>query len=86
MLLSYSLSREAGTPLYEQLYSAIKADILCGRLAGGERLPSKRALSGHLNISKITVERTLTELVKTGYLRKVGAGRATAYVKAEDME
>ena len=75
MLLSYSLSREAGTPLYEQLYSAIKADILCGRLAGGERLPSKRALSGHLNISKITVETAYNQLLSEGYLRseeKVG--------------
>ena len=38
------------------------------------------------DISKITVERTLTDLVKTGYLRKVGAGRATAYVKASDVD
>lgn len=68
MLLSYSLSREAGTPLYEQLYSAIKADILCGRLAGGERLPSKRALSGHLNISKITVETAYNQLLAEGYI------------------
>ena len=67
MLLSYSLSREAGTPLYEQLYSAIKADILCGRLAGGERLPSKRARSGHLNISTITVEPAYTPRQAEGY-------------------
>lgn len=33
------------------------------------------------DISKVTVERTLTELVKTGYIRKIGAGPATAYVK-----
>ncbi len=34
------------------------------------------------DISKITVERTLTELVKSGYIIKVGAGPSTAYVKA----
>lgn len=68
MLLSYSLSREAGTPLYEQLYAAIKADILSGRLTGGERLPSKRALSGHLNISKITVETAYSQLLAEGYI------------------
>ena len=33
------------------------------------------------DISKVTVERTLTELVKSGYIVKVGAGPATAYVK-----
>ena len=32
-------------------------------------------------ISKVTVERTLTELVKSGYIVKVGAGPATVYVK-----
>ena len=33
------------------------------------------------DISKVTVERTLTELVKSGYLIKIGADPATAYVK-----
>lgn len=34
------------------------------------------------DISKVTVERTLTDLVKSGAIIKVGAGRKTAYVKA----
>ena len=68
MLLSYSLSREADAPLYEQLYTAIKTDILSGRLTGGERLPSKRMLSGHLNISKITVETAYNQLLAEGYI------------------
>lgn len=33
------------------------------------------------DISKVTVERTLTDLVKSGYIVKVGAGPATAYVR-----
>ena len=33
------------------------------------------------DISKVTVERTLTELVKSGYLAKVGSGPATGYVR-----
>ena len=33
------------------------------------------------DISKVTVERTLTDLVKSGYIAKVGAGPATAYVR-----
>ena len=33
------------------------------------------------DISKVTVERTLTELVKSGYIEKVGAGPATGYVR-----
>ena len=33
------------------------------------------------DISKITVERTLTNLVKSGYIAKVGAGPSTGYVR-----
>lgn len=33
------------------------------------------------DISKVTVERTLTELVKNGYIAKVGAGPSTGYVR-----
>ena len=33
------------------------------------------------DISKVTVERTLTDLVKSGYIAKVGAGPATSYVR-----
>ncbi len=33
------------------------------------------------DISKVTVERTLTELVKSGYIAKVGAGPNTGYVR-----
>ena len=33
------------------------------------------------DISKVTVERTLTDLVKSGYVAKVGAGPSTGYVR-----
>ena len=33
------------------------------------------------DISKVTVERTLTDLVKSGYIAKVGSGPATGYVR-----
>ena len=33
------------------------------------------------DISKVTVERTLTELVKSGYIAKVGSGPSTGYVR-----
>ena len=56
MIRTYELSPRSKTPLYAQLYEAIRADILSGRLPGGEKLPSKRALAEHLSLSKITVE------------------------------
>ncbi len=66
---TYVLRSGDKTPLYEQLYRAIKEDILSGQIAGGEKLPSKRALSEHLNISRITVEAAYDQLVTEGYLR-----------------
>ena len=36
------------------------------------------------DISKVTVERTLTALVKEGYIIKIGAGRSTAYAKTDN--
>ena len=38
------------------------------------------------DISKTTVERTLTDLVKQGYIIKVGSGPATGYAKSESKQ
>lgn len=65
---TYVLDANAKTPLYEQLYRALKEDILSGEIKGGEKLPSKRTLAEHLNISRITVENAYNQLVTEGYL------------------
>ena len=57
------------TPLYEQLYRRIRADIESGVLPAGEKLPSKRALSAHLKVSVVTVEGAYGQLLAEGYLR-----------------
>ena len=67
-MLTYSLQKHSGSSLYEQLYRAIKADILSGALRPGEKLPSKRALSGHLEVSVITVKTAYEQLMAEGYL------------------
>lgn len=65
---TYVLDPEAKTPLYEQLYRALKEDILSGVISGGEKLPSKRALAEHLSVSRITVENAYNQLLAEGYL------------------
>lgn len=47
------------------------------------RITKKEIMETCPDISKITVERTLNELLKSGYIIKVGAGPKTAYVKNE---
>ena len=65
---TYVLDPNSQTPLYEQLYRALKEDMLCGAIAGGEKLPSKRALAEHLSVSRITVENAYSQLLAEGYL------------------
>lgn len=67
-MLTYSLEERGGLPLYEYLYQRIRRDILDGTLAAGERLPSKRALAEHLQISVITVENAYQQLEAEGFL------------------
>ena len=55
-MLTYPLSKESGRSLYEQLYEGIRRDILSGTLPAHQRLPSKRALARHLQVSVATVE------------------------------
>ena len=74
-MLTYELKKTPGVPLYEALYRCIRSDILSGKLAAGEKLPSKRALAAHLEVSKVTVEGAYAQLLAEGYLRseeKVG--------------
>ncbi len=74
-MLTYELKKAPGVPLYEALYRCIREDILSGKLAPGEKLPSKRALAAHLEVSKVTVEGAYSQLLAEGYLRsaeKVG--------------
>jgi len=68
-LLTYELKKAPGIPLYEALYRCIRADILGGKLRAGEKLPSKRALATHLQVSKITVEGAYNQLLSEGYIR-----------------
>ena len=74
-MLTYELKKSPGVPLYEALYRCIRDDIFSGKLAAGEKLPSKRALAQHLEVSKITVETAYSQLLAEGYIcsrEKVG--------------
>ena len=68
-LLTVPLNASASTPLYRQLYSYLREEILTGRLASGDRLPSKRQLAGQLGISQNTVIAAYEQLAEEGYLR-----------------
>ena len=74
-MLTYELEKKPGLPLYEALYRCIRADILSGKLAPNQKLPSKRSLAANLEVSKITVEGAYDQLLAEGYIcsrEKVG--------------
>ena len=58
-------------PIYDQIYSQIKAQIIAGKLSPGEALPSIRALAKDLRISVITTKRAYDELEAQGFLTTV---------------
>ena len=68
-MLTYTLERGGGLPLYELLYRSIREDILSGNLKNGEKLPSKRRLAEHLGVSIMTVETAFAQLSLEGYIR-----------------
>ena len=67
-MLTYSLHTSSKIPLYEQLYQAIKIDILEGKLKSNEKLPSKRNFSKHLGISVVTIETSYQQLQAEGLI------------------
>lgn len=67
-MLTYSFEEKGTDSLYEYLYKQIKKDILNYTLSPDEKLPSKRALAKHLNISTITVETAYQQLMAEGYI------------------
>lgn len=64
-----ALEKKSGSPLYIQLYNAIKTAIEDGALAHGEKLPSIRRLSKDLSLSKTTIESAYLQLCVEGYIK-----------------
>ncbi len=66
--ITMNLKSRSKIPLYEQIYQYIKTDIQNGRIAYREKLPSTRALSKHLEVSRSTVELAYEQLLSEGYI------------------
>jgi GntR family transcriptional regulator/MocR family aminotransferase len=75
------LDRRSDTPLHEQIDAAFRRAILDGRLRGGARIPSSRALAEQLGVSRLTVVTAFERLTAEGYLESlVGSGTRVACV------
>ena len=69
--LMIPLDTKSLTPLYQQIEEYLKQEIQEGQLVAGMRLPSSRALSANLLVSRSTIETAYDQLVAEGYIEPV---------------
>lgn len=62
------IDNKSGVPIYDQIYTQIKAQIISGEIREDESLPSIRGLAKDLHISVITTKRAYEELEREGYI------------------
>jgi len=78
------IDNKSGTPIYDQIYSQIKSQIISGALREDEMLPSIRGLAKDLRISFITTKRAYEELEKDAFIYALpGKG---CYVAPKNIE
>ena len=78
------ISSNTSKPIYEQITSQIKAQIMSGTLKTGEPIPSMRALAKSLHVSVITVQRAYEDLQRDGFIETtVGRG---SFVSAQNRD
>lgn len=78
------IDNKSGTPIYDQIYSQIKGQIISGALKQDELLPSIRGLAKDLRISFITTKRAYEELEKGGFIYTLPA--KGCYVAPKNVE
>ena len=76
--------QNSGVPIYQQIAESFRADILAGKYAQGDYLPSIRGLAKELKISVITTMKAYEQLDEEGLVTAVqGKGY---YVNAQDSD
>ena len=67
------IDNKSGAPIYDQIYTQIKDQIISGELKEHDMLPSIRGLAKDLRISFVTTKRAYDELEKEGFLYTIQA-------------
>ncbi|MFV0413067.1 MAG: GntR family transcriptional regulator [Oscillospiraceae bacterium] len=78
------ISNADGRPIYEQITTQVKSQILTGTLMQGTAMPSIRLLAKELRISVITTKRAYEELERDGFIETIpGKGSFVAIKNTE---
>ncbi|MDE5755228.1 MAG: GntR family transcriptional regulator [Oscillospiraceae bacterium] len=67
------IDNKSDMPIYEQICTRIKAEIISGSLKEDDPLPSIRNLAKDLRISVITTKRAYDELEREGFIYTIAA-------------
>ena len=78
------ISNKTSRPLYEQIGTQIKTQIMNGKLKAGEALPSIRSLAKSLQISVLTVQKAYDLLQADGFIETT-AGKG-CYVSVQNQD
>lgn len=65
------IDNKCGEPLYNQIYTQIRSQIITGDIKDNEMLPSIRGLAKDLRISFLTTKRAYDELEAEGFIYTV---------------
>lgn len=57
---------DQSSPIYIQIIQKVKADIVSGKLKGGDKMPSVREFSESFKVNPNTVQRVFMELEREG--------------------
>jgi len=81
-----ALDAESTVPMYEQICTAVRDQIVRGSLRPGARIASTRTLASELAVSRFTVVTALERLVAEGYLTaRRGSGSYVADILPEQV-
>lgn len=78
------ISNTNSLPIYEQIASQIRNQVINGKIEGGYKLPSIRALAKDLQVSVITTKKAYENLEKEGFINTV-AGKGS-FIAEQDTQ
>ena len=66
---------DAPLPRWQQIAADLRADILAGRVAPGERLPNEQALAERFGVNRHTLRQAVQALAREGHVQvRQGSG------------
>ena len=81
------ISDASDTPIYQQIFEQIRAQIIRGELPSGAPLPAIRTIAKELRISVITVKKAWEMLEGLGLIAtRVGRGSFVAAISAQELK